>query len=144
LLTPAPAAQVFKDKFIGLGEKRLLMKFIQTVLAYVPPEQADVAAATAATAAGGLDRSEAEVLRLKAAGVRGPEAAGGGGGGGGTHGAAAAELEPWLSRPFVDFCRHRGLTARLIDFLLYALALHDAAPPPAGPDGVSQPTAPLN
>lgn len=125
---PCSKSEVFKDKFIGMKEKRLLMKFMQTVLSYEPPAAKSDAAAvrTLASKSGGLQTNEAEVLRQHAAGVRRPEAI--------TaattaaESAATSELDEWLNRPFVEFLEHRQLTETLIIFILYALALEDRAP----------------
>lgn len=127
---PCSKGEVFKDKFIGMKEKRLLMKFMQTVLSYEPPSDA-AAVRTLASKSGALQTNEAEVLRQHAAGVRRPEASTAA-----TSAAASAansELDEWLNRPFVEFLEHRQLTETLITFILYALALEDRAPAREGP-----------
>lgn len=121
---PCSKGEVFKDKFIGMKEKRLLMKFMQTVLTYEPKEGSEVH--MLASESGELHTNEAEVLRQKAAGVRKSEASTAAGAAAAT--AAATELDDWLDKPFVEFLAHRQLTETLITFILYALALQNQAP----------------
>ena len=130
---PCSKGEVFKDKFIGMKEKRLLMKFMQTVLSYDPGTAQGSKVQTLASESGALHTNESEVLRQHAAGVRRPEAATAATTAAAT--AAAAELDEWLGRPFVDFLQHRQLTDRLVTFILYALAMQDINRASAG-DGI--------
>ena len=119
---PCSKGEVFKDKFIAMKEKRVLMKFMQAVLSY-EPEATGQTAVGVGTKSGALLTDESEVRRQHAAGVRGPEAAAAS-----TRAAVdadAAELSGWLERPFMEFLTHKALTERLQTFILYALALLD-------------------
>lgn len=98
---PCSKGEVFKDKFIGMKEKRVLMKFMQTVLSYEPPTEATTALALGNSASGALHTEESEVRRQHAAGVRRPEAATATASAAAS--AAAEDLSDWLQRPFHEF-----------------------------------------
>ena len=128
---PCSKGEVFKDKFIAMKEKRVLMKFMQTVLSYEPAATGQSAVGVG-TKSGALLTDESEVRRQHAAGVRGPEAAAASSRA--AVDADAAELVGWLERPFLEFLKHKSLTGRLQAFILYALALLDGSD---GLDGIT-------